>query len=183
MTKPSVPPQMSSDKSVSAFPEGENLFKWIGTITGPEGTAGVEPVGKQMARGTELSDFDKGVIVGRHLSGLSSRMIVRKVFEGFVYKLSLEFPHSYPYSAPLVRFVTPCFHPNVDMVGNICLDILKEKWSALYDVRTILLSIQSLLGEPNNDSPLNPTAARLWSNQTDYRRALHIEYERAAKKE
>jgi ubiquitin-conjugating enzyme E2 C len=68
------------------------------------------------------------------------------VYEGLTYKLSLEFPHSYPYSAPVVKFITPCFHPNVDTQGNICLDILKEKWSALYDVRTILLSLQSLLG-------------------------------------
>ena len=42
----------------------------------------------------------------------------------------------------------------------------QEKWSALYDVRTILLSIQSLLAEPNNESPLNVDAAELWSNQT-----------------
>jgi ubiquitin-protein ligase len=69
-----------------------------------------------------------------------------QVYAGLTYKLTLEFPHSYPYSAPVVRFLTPCFHPNVDSVGNICLDILKDKWSALYDVRTILLSIQSLLG-------------------------------------
>ena len=61
------------------------------------------------------------------------------------YKLTLEFLHSYPFSAPVVRFLTPCFHPNVDVSGNICLDILRDKWSALYDVRTILLSIQSLL--------------------------------------
>ena len=41
----------------------------------------------------------------------------------------------------------------------------QEKWSALLDVRTILLSIQSLLAEPNNDSPLNSEAAELWENQ------------------
>ena len=64
-----------------------------------------------------------------------------------MYKLRLDFPAGYPYTAPTVRFTTPCFHPNVDKHGNICLDILKEKWSALYEVRTILLSIQSLLGE------------------------------------
>ncbi len=68
-----------------------------------------------------------------------------QVYEGLTYKLSLEFPNGYPYNPPTVKFVTPCFHPNVDQMGNICLDILKEKWSALYDVRTILLSIQSLL--------------------------------------
>ena len=106
-----------------------------------------------------------------------------------MFKLSLKFPTAYPYEAPQVTFITPCFHPNVDQYGNICLDILKvctppnsrrpsvqvpsparatcsarpssrswsepcdhctsvaqEKWSAVYNVRTILLSIQSLLG-------------------------------------
>uniref|UniRef100_A0A8D0FX56 UBC core domain-containing protein n=1 Tax=Strix occidentalis caurina TaxID=311401 RepID=A0A8D0FX56_STROC len=43
------------------------------------------------------------------------------------YKLSLEFPSGYPYTAPTVRFLTPCYHPNVDTQGNICLDILKDK--------------------------------------------------------
>ena len=47
------------------------------------------------------------------------------------------------------------YHPNIDMSGNICLDILKEEWSAVYNVQTILLSIQSMLGEPNPKSPLN----------------------------
>ena len=70
-------------------------------------------------------------------------------------------PADYPFKAPCVRFETACFHPNVDQHGNICLDILKEKWSAAYSVRTVLLSIQSLLGEPNNDSPLNAYAAKV----------------------
>ncbi|NXT53230.1 UBE2C enzyme, partial [Pluvianellus socialis] len=88
-----------------------------------------------------------------------------QAYEELRYKLSLEFPSGYPYTAPTVRFLTPCYHPNVDTQGNICLDILKDKWSALYDVRTILLSIQSLLAEPNIESPLNTHAAELWKNQ------------------
>ena len=47
------------------------------------------------------------------------------------------------------------YHPNIDMSGNICLDILKEEWSAVYNVQTILLSVQSMLAEPNPKSPLN----------------------------
>lgn len=127
---------MSQDKSVSAFPEGENLFKWIGTIMGPKDT----------------------------------------VYEDQKYKLSMQFPNSYPYSAPVVKFITPCFHPNVDTGGNICLDILKDKWSALYDVRTILLSIQALLGEPNINSPLNSLAAELWKTQEQYKRHVDDTY-------
>lgn len=73
-------------------------------------------------------------------------MCVSQVYDGLRYRLALEFPAGYPYQAPRVKFVTSCFHPNVDENGFICLDILKDKWSALYDVRSILLSIQSLLG-------------------------------------
>ena len=90
------------------------------------------------------------------------------VYAGLTYKLSLSFPSDYPYTAPTIKFVTPCFHPNVDNHGNICLDILKEKWSAAYSVETILVSLRSLLGEPNNDSPLNGYAAQLWDNQEEY---------------
>ncbi|BDA46945.1 Ubiquitin-conjugating enzyme E2 C [Coccomyxa sp. Obi] len=126
----------SADPGVSAFPDGDSLFSWLGTIHGATGT----------------------------------------VYEGLSYKLSLKFPTDYPFKAPLVKFETACFHPNVDQYGNICLDILKDKWSAAYSVRTILLSLQSLLGEPNNDSPLNAYAAKLWENQAEYRRVLHKKY-------
>ena len=50
-----------------------------------------------------------------------------EVYEDLMYKLSLEFPSGYPYNAPPVKFLTPCYHPNVDTQGNICLDILKDK--------------------------------------------------------
>nr|CAG4636531.1 EOG090X0DZY [Eubosmina coregoni]SVE70072.1 EOG090X0DZY [Eubosmina coregoni] len=132
---------MSGDKGISAFPNGDDVFSWIGTIKGPQGT----------------------------------------VYEGLIYKLSLNFPNGYPFTAPTVKFVTPCFHPNVDTHGNICLDILKDKWSAMYDVRTILLSIQSLLGDPNNDSPLNMQAAQLWANQVAYKQVLLDKFQEASK--
>lgn len=86
--------------------------------------------------------------LGWELRGLGAGGLTRDSFSRYMktwrYKLSLEFPSGYPYNAPTVKFLTPCYHPNVDTQGNICLDILKDKWSALYDVRTILLSIQSL---------------------------------------
>lgn len=47
------------------------------------------------------------------------------VFEGTQYKLSLSFPNDYPFKPPKVKFETLCFHPNVDVRGHICLDILQ----------------------------------------------------------
>lgn len=124
------------DLGVSAFPEGESIFTWTGTIEGGKGT----------------------------------------MYEGLSYKLLLRFPLDYPFKPPQVKFETMCFHPNVDQFGNICLDILQDKWSSAYDCRTILLSIQSLLGEPNTESPLNTSAALLWKNQEEYRKTVHKHY-------
>lgn len=70
----------------------------------------------------------------------------------------------------------------MDQYGNICLDILKEQWSASYDVRTVLLSIQSMLGDPNVDSPLNGQAAQMWQNQTAYKAQLLEHYDREVRK-
>ncbi|PVU99558.1 hypothetical protein BB559_000614 [Furculomyces boomerangus] len=98
------------------------------------------------------------------------------VYEGLKYKLKISFPSDYPISPPKIIFTTPIYHPNVDQQGNICLDILKEEWSAVYNVQTILLSLQSLLGEPNPASPLNGDAARLWENQEEYKRTVLKHY-------
>ncbi|KAK6496778.1 Ubiquitin-conjugating enzyme E2 11 [Arthrobotrys musiformis] len=101
-------------------------------------------------------------------------------FAGKNFKLSFTFPGDYPLQPPTVIFTTPMFHPNVDMAGRICLDILKDKWSAVYNVQSILLSLQSLLGEPNNKSPLNGQAAQLWDEDPkEYKRLLEKRHQEA----
>ena len=78
-------------------------------------------------------------------------------------KLHLEFCEEYPNKAPVVKFVTKMFHPNVYNDGSICLDILQNQWSPIYDVGAILTSIQSLLCDPNPNSPANSEAAALYN--------------------
>ena len=74
-------------------------------------------------------------------------------YAGLTLRLAFAFPANYPYAPPQVTFRTPIYHPNVDFSGRICLDILKDKWTAAYNIQTVLLSLQSLLGEPNKYAP------------------------------
>jgi len=83
-------------------------------------------------------------------------------YENGVFKLELFLPEEYPMSAPKVRFMTKIYHPNIDKLGRICLDILKDKWSPALQIRTVLLSIQALLSAPNPDDPLANDVAEMW---------------------
>jgi len=83
-------------------------------------------------------------------------------FEGGLFKLELFLPEDYPMAAPKVRFLTKIYHPNIDKLGRICLDILKDKWSPALQMRTVLLSIQALLSAPNPDDPLDNEVAEIW---------------------
>ena len=86
-------------------------------------------------------------------------------YNGGIFTLSYSYPHDYPFSPPKVHFITKVYHPNVKTsTGEICLDTIKEKWSPALNLLKVVLSIQSLLTEPNPDSPLESMIAEEYAN-------------------
>ncbi|VDP10214.1 unnamed protein product [Soboliphyme baturini] len=113
----------------------ENFFEWECLITGPEKTC----------------------------------------FENGVFPAKLMFPSDYPLSPPKMVFTGEMFHPNVYPDGRVCISILHaagddpmgyetsaERWSPVQSVEKILLSVVSMLAEPNDESAANVNAAKMW---------------------
>eukprot|EP00158_Paraphelidium_tribonemae_P010329 Partr_v1_DN46101_c0_g1_i1_m1796 putative ubiquitin-conjugating enzyme len=90
-------------------------------------------------------------------------------YQGGVFFLNIKFPTDYPFKPPKVSFQTKVYHPNVNSSGGICLDILKDQWSPALTISKVLLSICSLLTDPNPDDPLVPEIAHLYkTNRTEF---------------
>ncbi|XP_055742547.1 ubiquitin-conjugating enzyme E2 G1-like isoform X1 [Salvelinus fontinalis] len=97
------------------------------------------------------------------------------LFEGGFFKAYLTFPYDYPLRPPKMKFITEIWHPNVAKNGDVCISILhepgedkfgyekpEERWLPIHTVETIMISVISMLADPNSDSPANVDAAKEW---------------------
>ncbi|KAM3425259.1 hypothetical protein BST61_g7209 [Cercospora zeina] len=97
------------------------------------------------------------------------------LYGGGCFRARMSFPRDYPHNPPKLKFETPIFHPNVYQNGEVCISILhpagedqygyetaSERWSPVQTPETILLSVISMLGSPNDESPANIEAGKLW---------------------
>lgn len=149
---------------------------------------------------SELKSFEKDPLEGVLVSIVGDNLFQwdvsifgppDTVFTGGYFKARLDFQENYPFSPPKMRFVTEMWHPNVYPSGELCISILhppghdemsgerpEERWNPTQSVRTILLSVISLMNEPNTASPANVDASvsfRKWREGKDG------EYERRVK--
>ncbi|KAJ5679937.1 ubiquitin-conjugating enzyme E2 2 [Penicillium macrosclerotiorum] len=140
--------QTDPPAGVSASPVADNVMTWY--VDNQEAVLDVE-LFSQITR--------NAVIIGP----------ADTPFEDGTFRLVMNFEEQYPNKPPGVKFISQMFHPNVYGTGELCLDILQNRWSPTYDVAAILTSIQSLLNDPNTSSPANVEASNLYKdNRKEY---------------
>ena len=88
------------------------------------------------------------------------------VYQGGVFFLNIHFPTEYPFRPPKITFTTRIFHPNINSNGSIAVDILQDNWS-YQSIDKVLLSIQSLLTDPNPYICLVPEIGNLYLNDRE----------------
>ncbi|KAI1742440.1 ubiquitin-conjugating enzyme E2-16 kDa [Xylaria scruposa] len=99
-------------------------------------------------------------------------------YSGGVFFLAIHFPTDYPFKPPKVNFTTRIYHPNINSNGSICLDILRDQWSPALTISKVLLSICSMLTDPNPDDPLVPEIAHVYKTDRSRYEATAREWTR-----
>lgn len=81
------------------------------------------------------------------------------MYKGGAFQFSFSINTNYPHEPPKVKCTQKIYHPNVDLEGNVCLNILREDWKPVLNLNSVMVGLQYLFLEPNADDPLNKEAA------------------------
>ncbi|ELU10105.1 hypothetical protein CAPTEDRAFT_149080 [Capitella teleta] len=85
-------------------------------------------------------------------------------YKGGRFTFSFKVGQGYPHEPPKVKCDTMVYHPNIDLEGNVCLNILREDWKPVLTISSIVYGLQFLFLEPNPEDPLNKDAAEVLQN-------------------
>ncbi|CAL5378609.1 hypothetical protein ACSBR2_019383 [Camellia fascicularis] len=80
---------------------------------------------------------------------------------GGTFIFTFQVPAVYPHEPPKVKCKTKVYHPNIDLEGNVCLNILREDWKPVLNINTIIYGLYHLFTQPNCEDPLNHDAAAI----------------------
>ncbi|KIO26552.1 hypothetical protein M407DRAFT_243669 [Tulasnella calospora MUT 4182] len=81
------------------------------------------------------------------------------MYKGGCFDFSFAINTNYPHEPPKVKCIPKVYHPNLDLEGNVCLNILREDWKPVLNLTSVMVGLQYLFLEPNPDDPLNKEAA------------------------
>lgn len=94
-------------------------------------------------------------------------------YAGGTYTIDIQIPDMYPFKAPLMKFDTKMWHPNISsQTGAICLDVLGNGWSPVGTIKTALLSLRMLLEAPNPKDPQDAEVAKMMLEDQEYFEAV-----------
>jgi ubiquitin-conjugating enzyme E2 M len=82
------------------------------------------------------------------------------IYQSGLFPFKFEIGFNYPHEPPKVKCLKKIYHPNIDLQGNVCLNILREDWKPVLNLNSVILGLQYLFLEPNPQDPLNKDAAK-----------------------
>ncbi|KAJ5120233.1 NEDD8 conjugating enzyme [Penicillium atrosanguineum] len=93
------------------------------------------------------------------------------MYKGGVFNFSFSVNQNFPHDPPKVKCTQKIYHPNIDLEGNVCLNILREDWKPVLNLNAVIVGMQFLFLEPNASDPLNKEAAEdLRTNREGFKR-------------